>query len=414
MKLLHRTFCLVLCFSICLIGCVLPVSATSVETSGTTQFDTDFITVDTDDGFAYPAGSLPATFTFDEMVVNGHYLFRSSVYEATTSVDMTGGSLVSFIFMFSKPVVLDLQSIISLLYMGEGTRYAEKYGEPLDWDGSIDFCVGTNVYESCEPNGYIDSSLLQDIEVSDFVSIDFFCDEDINILTTSSGVATSFAWTLVFNGSWTAIDDSGSGGDSGSGSESGTDLTEVIDEIKVVQSQLDDISGNVTILSETVIDMRDQLEDPESNIWQAAGQAIKDSFTSLFVPSQTEIEEVKQGFDDLAKDKLGGAYTAMETVDQTITQVNDKLNNPSAAEGVEFPGISVPLGGDVGTVTIVEPQMVTLPLQLTSILHPVAGTIISIVVGLGTFNTLKDMVECFLSGYSYSEFLHRSKVRDDE
>lgn len=210
--------------------------------------------------------------------------------------------------------------------------------------------------------------------------------------------------------------DPGSGGGSGS-----QDLTEVIDSIEVVQGHLEEINGNIVEIKDTVDtirvqiqDTKDQLEDPTSPIWEAAGEAIGNALEGLFVPSEDDIADVKQGFDDLAEEKLGGAHTAMEIVDDTFTQVNDKLNNPSAAQGIQFPGISVPLGGDIGVVELAPAQMVTLPLELTSILHPVAGTIVSIICGLGTFNVLKDMVECFLSGFSYSEFLHRSKGGSDE
>lgn len=177
---------------------------------------------------------------------------------------------------------------------------------------------------------------------------------------------------------------------------------------------MDSMQGTLSDIKDTVQDTSNQLQDSSSNIWQAAGETISNAIESLFVPSTEDISEVKQGFDDLAKDKLGGAYTAMETVEDTITQVNDKLNNPSAAEGVEFPGIAVPLGGEVGTVVLAEKQIVTLPMELTAILHPLGGTIISIIAGLGTFNVLKDMVECFLSGFSYAEYLHRNKGGSDE
>lgn len=200
-----------------------------------------------------------------------------------------------------------------------------------------------------------------------------------------------------------------------------TVLDEILISVKNIEGDISDIKSSVTNIEEgmvelntTVTDMSAQLQDSNSNIWQAAGSAISSTIESLFVPSTEDIESVKQGFDDLAKDKLGGAYTAMETVDNTITQVNDKLNNPSAAEGIEFPGISVPLGGEVGTVTLAERQMVTLPTALTAVLHPLAGTIVSIICGLGTFNVLKDMVECFLSGYSFAEYLHRNKGGSDE
>lgn len=191
-------------------------------------------------------------------------------------------------------------------------------------------------------------------------------------------------------------------------------LQDINGTLKEIQTSTTQIEADLSSIKDTVSDTHDQLENPNSNIWQAAGSAISGAIESLFVPSEQDIANVKQGFDDLAQDKLGGAYTAMETVEDTITQVNDKLNNPSAAEGVEFPGIAVPLGGEVGTVVLAERQMVTLPMELTAILHPLGGTIISIIAGLGTFNVLKDMVECFLSGFSYAEYLHRNKGGSDE
>lgn len=191
-------------------------------------------------------------------------------------------------------------------------------------------------------------------------------------------------------------------------------LKEINGTLTDIKTSTIQIQQDISDIKDTVTDTSEQLQNPSSNIWQAAGSTISGAIESLFVPSEQDIAAVKDGFDQLAQDKLGGAYTAMETVDSTLEQVNDKLNNPSAAEGVEFPGISVPLGGEVGTVTLLEAQMVTMPVQLTTILHPIAGTIVSIVCGLGTFNVLKDMVECFLSGFSYSEFLHRNKGGSDE
>lgn len=193
-----------------------------------------------------------------------------------------------------------------------------------------------------------------------------------------------------------------------------TTVVDIQEGVGQIVEQIDHISGTVDNIDSTVTDTSNQLKDPNSSIWQAAGSAISGVIEDLFVPSQEDITEVKQGFDELAKDKLGGAYTAMETVDDTIRDVTNKLNSPNPDVAIEFPGISVPLGGDVGTVVLAERQFVTLPTELTAILHPLAGTIFSIVCGLGTFNVLKDMVECFLSGFSYAGYLHRNRGGSDE
>lgn len=191
--------------------------------------------------------------------------------------------------------------------------------------------------------------------------------------------------------------------------------------LKDIDSNIVDVKNTITVIDSNLSDIKDvvtdtnqQLQNDNSSIWSAFGNKVSSTLEGLFVPSQQDIEDVKDGFDELAKDKLGGAYTAVETVDNAVSDISMKLNNPSASNGIEFPGISVPLGGDVGTVTLAEAQTVTLPTELTAILHPVAGTIIAIVCGLGTLNVLKDMADCFLSGFSYAEYLHRNKGGSDE
>lgn len=192
-----------------------------------------------------------------------------------------------------------------------------------------------------------------------------------------------------------------------------TQLDRIEINIDNIETSIENIEEGVVNIQGTVTDMKEQLEDPDSSIWDAAGEKISSTLEDLFVPTPEDIGTVKDGFDQLSKDKLGGAYTAMETVEDTVRDVTKKLHNPNPNVAIEFPGISVPLGGDIGIVTLAEEQPVTLPTELTAILHPVAGTIFSIICGLGTFNVLKDMVECFLSGYSYAAYLHRNKGGSD-
>ena len=116
----------------------------------------------------------------------------------------------------------------------------------------------------------------------------------------------------------------------------------------------------------------------------------------------------------MASEKLGGANQAVEIVNSGVQSVTNKLKNPGNSPGVEFPGISVPLGGDVGTVTLAASQTVTIPEEITSVLYPVAGVIIPIVCVIWTIRQCTDMVECFMSGMSYAEFLHRNSDQEDE
>lgn len=418
-----------LCFSICLIGCAVPALATSVDySSGEINSAVSAYTGDyafwskTSFGtpLATPFDSLPIAHLVTFPTDGTEWVLSSSAYTRSSSGYGCYLDGATFLMMFPLlPGEIEYTNgqtrppqILSVDDLEAPSGYGLTAPTVVQWD----FIVDNEVLDTYLSEG--NSGILPEGTFSYSGTVNGHFALQATVIGDQSKSLGGYTTKPLIVGGWqynttvytyneVVVEDSDFQIMIGQ-------LDGISQDVTVIKSATIQINDNVVEIKEELQDLTNQFEDPESNIWQAAGQAIKDSITSLFVPSQAEIEEVKQGFDDLAKDKLGGAYTAMETVDQTITQVNDKLNNPSAAEGVEFPGISVPLGGDVGTVTIAEPQMVTLPLQLTSILHPVAGTIISIVVGLGTFNTLKDMVECFLSGYSYSEFLHRSKVRDDE
>ena len=177
-----------------------------------------------------------------------------------------------------------------------------------------------------------------------------------------------------------------------------------------INGKLADIQLNTAYIMGDVYEINTGLQDSNSGIWGA----FKDSVSGLFVPSSADLEGVKGGFDQLAQDKLGGAYQTIDLVDNGVKSVVDKFKNPGSSPGVEFPGISVPLGGDVGTVTLAASQTVTIPEQITSVLYPVAGVIIPIVCVIWTIRQCTDMVECFMSGMSYAEFLHRNSDKEDD
>ena len=181
----------------------------------------------------------------------------------------------------------------------------------------------------------------------------------------------------------------------------------VLDEISL---SLQNIAGDVTTIKNDVSEINTGLYNSNSGIWNS----FKKSLNSLFVPSAEQLTGVKGGFDQLAQEKLGGAYQTVELVDNGVQSVVNKFKNPGSSPGVEFPGISVPLGGDVGTVTLAASQTVTIPEQITNVLYPVAGVIIPIVCVIWTIRQCTDMVECFMSGMSYAEFLHRNSDEEDD
>ena len=179
--------------------------------------------------------------------------------------------------------------------------------------------------------------------------------------------------------------------------------------LQEINGTLTEIKTSTATIQNDVSEIKNGLQDSNSSIWQS----FKDSVSGLFVPSSSDLEGVKGGFDQLAQEKLGGAYQTVELVDNGVQSLVSKLKNPGSYPGVEFPGISVPLGGDVGTVTLAASQTVTIPEQITSVLYPVAGVIIPIVCVIWTIRQCTDMVECFMSGMSYAEFLHRNSDEGD-
>lgn len=190
----------------------------------------------------------------------------------------------------------------------------------------------------------------------------------------------------------------------------------IYDEVQINTGILQEINGTLTDIKTSTVQIQSDvseikggLQDSNSSIWGA----FKESVSGLFVPSSGELESVKDDFDRLAREKLGGAYQAVDIVSEGVKVVNNKFKNPGSSPGVEFPGISVPLGGDVGTVTLAGSQTVTIPEKITNVLYPVSGTIIPIVCTIWTVRLGLDMVHCFMSGMSYGEFLHRHTDEED-
>ena len=180
--------------------------------------------------------------------------------------------------------------------------------------------------------------------------------------------------------------------------------------LQEINGTLTEIKSSTATIQNDVSEIKGNLQDSNSSIWGA----FKDSVSGLFVPSSEELESVKNGFDQLAQDKLGGAYQTVDMVSGGVQSVTDKFKNPGSNPGVEFPGISVPLGGDVGTVTLAASQTVTIPEKITEALYPVSGVIIPIVCTIWTVRLGLDMVNCFMSGMSYGEFLHRHTSQEDD
>mgnify|MGYP002658487577 CR=1 FL=1 len=182
-------------------------------------------------------------------------------------------------------------------------------------------------------------------------------------------------------------------------------------ELKVndISTTVINIQNGVANINSNLVDMKQQLSNPDSSIWTSGAAAIGEKVTELFTPSADSLTTATEQLKDTVKDKLGGAYDAVDAVTNGAGQMRDKLKNPSPTESITFPGISVPKAGMVEGFTILPSMEVSLPPKLTAVLQPVAGAIVCVLVGMYTLSSLKDMVVCLMSSMSYGEFLHRHK-----
>lgn len=427
MVLLRRILSSVLLFSFCLIVCVLPVSAGVLDTFScvvnlepqTFGYRANSLTSNTQWGFS----SVPASFSYSYDSGTNNYVWSWDKATALTgyySLVTAANKEISFIVNIgdgSSDLDVDLNfcsfDFLMRCYSGSTTLY-EYYGllgraELMSDNGDIIHSVLTDSFDNFPVFEDLSFSCNQYFTITFYSTDELVTEFNNNSDTIDQAIEAKLE--LSVNGDIVVPDDItiqiGQINDSLDNIE--ITVSNIEDGVVDIHEQLVDMGESLDNIESDIQDTHDQLENPNSSIWNAAGEKISDTLTDLFVPSSNDLESVKSDFDNLARDKLGGAYTAMETVENTFTDLNNKLDHPNTDASFEFPGISVPLGGDVGTVELVQAQLVSMPVQVRDTLHPICTIIIPIICAIGTFNSLKDMVECFLSGYSYAEFLHRNK-----
>lgn len=410
----------VLCCLLCLTVCAAPVLAANDQYT---------------DGFIYPesglvinyaagaysqdvlSGYFPASFGSEAIHTAGSYGRDMAVVgkalphpDGTYNYSLTTASQFYIEVLFSVPAPLSFD-LVNNPSDSKGVVFARiGMGNPASLTGftgsryaaDMAFVADSNLYPLTVSSGDNFTPAIGSYHIKHFYGYRFYFNP-LNISTVFSGdIAMKLAWTEN-NVTYNFSDPNYSEG--------------IYDEVTVNTGILQDINGKLTEIQTSttqiqndVSEIKGGLQDSNSSIWGA----FKDSVSGLFVPSSAELESVKSGFDQLAQDKLGGAYQTVDMVSGGVQSVTDKFKNPGTNPGVEFPGISVPLGGDVGTVTLAASQTVTIPDKITEVLYPVSGVIIPIVCTIWTVRLGLDMVNCFMSGMSYGEFLHRHTSEEDD
>lgn len=400
----------VLCCLLCLTVCAVPALAVDYSSSL--------------DGFIYPASSAEVLYTsgnINEDLLKGFFPSSFTAYEdGTTPIRVIQGSIVPW---NSNPCTLTLpaDTYIEVLFpvdvystvtvtpdsntssgIGDanlGLVYGTGVGSFSFTSYNIEFCVDDS-YTPLTKSGSDWFGLPDSFEVKRYWGFRYYFHSGTKSANISPDRYTLNLRMPDYN-KYSFAEDVQRG---------------IYEEVVVNSGILQDINGKLTTIQthtnqikKDVKQIRIDLQNSNSSIWGA----FKDSVSGLFVPSSGELESVKNGFDQLAQDKLGGAYQTVDMVSGGVQSVTNKFKNPGSNPGVEFPGISVPLGGDVGTVTLAASQTVTIPEKITEVLYPVSGVIIPIVCTIWTVRLGLDMVNCFMSGMSYGDFLHRHTDEED-
>lgn len=408
-----------LCCLLCLTVCAVPALAGNEQYTDGFLYWSNNASIELYDGKVKDllAGYFPASFSADDAEsLNGNYRnfeIRGTPVKVSTSRDTQwafDSLYVEVLFSVPAPLTVSVNGVSTTV---EGRVSGNMQLVGVDSSGNDVFngataessridCIYDSLYVPTAGTQAPFTVLRGTYDVKRFFGYRYYFDSFHDIKSTRLS-----QWVLVlssnFNGKYTFSDPNYVQG--------------IYDEVTVNTGFLQEINGKLTEIQTSttqikndVSEIKGGLQDSNSSIWGA----FKDSVSGLFVPSSGELESVKNGFDQLAQDKLGGAYQTVDMVSGGVQSVTDKFKNPGSSPGVEFPGISVPLGGDVGMVTLAASQTVTIPDKITEVLYPVSGVIIPIVCTIWTVRLGLDMVNCFMSGMSYGEFLHRHSDEEDD
>ena len=409
-----------LCCLLCLTVCVVPALAGNEQyTDGFLYWSNDAQIIGTDGTKTvdFLSGHFPATISADDgMDINNNYrnftVYGSAVdFDGTKNVSWSFPSMyVEVLFSVTAPLtvsVAGVSSSVSPSVQGSLGLWFRNSDGTLSSNGTMPFasridCVYDTDYVSTSGNKPTFTVTSGTYDVERYFGYRYYFDS-----FSATKTVKSPQWLLLiksnFNGRLTFSDPDYVHG--------------IFNEVTVNTGVLQEINGTLTdiktsssVIQQDVTEIKNGLQDSNSSIWGA----FKDSVSGLFVPSASDLAPAVNGLGELAAEKLGGAYQTVDLVNNGVQSVVNKFKNPGSNPGVEFPGISVPLGGDVGTVTLAASQTVTIPEQITNVLYPVAGVIIPIVCVIWTIRQCTDMVECFMSGMSYAEFLHRNSDEEDD
>lgn len=179
-------------------------------------------------------------------------------------------------------------------------------------------------------------------------------------------------------------------------------------------------SGWFNALFGWLADIRDRISDVVSNIASgfsnvvnsitALPSRIADAVKGLFVPSDTQMDELKASFNTLLSEKLGFVYQAGSLVTGVFDAVFDAVDNPDSDVSFTVPafpafdvdGTDVSLWDDPIVVDIAGNQVVQTVQQ-------VASPFVIAVMVWGFVHSMEDAFMAFIGGKSLSDWVRDRK-----
>ena len=159
--------------------------------------------------------------------------------------------------------------------------------------------------------------------------------------------------------------------------------------------------------------VKNGLSNVVNSITELPGR-IADAIKGLFVPSETQMDELKASFNTLLSDKLGFVYQAGSLVDGVFDAVFDAVDNPDS--DVSFTVPAFPSFDVAGTEVSLweEPVVVNIAdNEVVQTVQQVASPFVVAVMIWGFVHSMEDAFLAFIGGKSLSDWV-RNRKEDKE
>ena len=180
-------------------------------------------------------------------------------------------------------------------------------------------------------------------------------------------------------------------------------VTDIGNDVGSIKTTVENIQEGVVEINGTVTDMKEQLEEPDSPIWSAAGEKIADTVTGLFVPTKEELDAEKQELEAILNDKLGDAKVLLDMGETFIEDVRNVIGDIEDSGHVHFPGITFPMNGE--EYVIVPEQEVQITNSAFRIFQNALSLGITVLCYWSIIHICEDVIYCLISGVSYWGFI---------